>query len=306
MKTDYRGWPNCHRLTNGQVDLVATSDVGPRIIRFGFVGQANLFGEIEGEVGKVGGDTWRLYGGHRLWHSPEAKPRSYHPDNSSIRVEERPHGLTLAQDTESTTGIRKTLEVTLDPDADRATVVHQLRNDNLWPVELAAWALTVMARGGFAIIPQPPYLSHEDCLAPSRPIVQWPYTDMSDPRWRWGRQYITLRQDPKAPSPQKIGVANRENWAAYAVNGDLFIKLFAYVAGAAYPDFGCSVEVFTNSQMLELETLGPLTRLEPGQSLSYAEHWFLYRQVPVENSDPSINSLVLPRAQQALSWGRGS
>jgi hypothetical protein len=214
-------------------------------------------------------------------------------------VKERPQGLTLTQDTESTTGIQKTLEVTLNPDADHVTVVHQLRNDNLWPVELAAWALTVMAKGGFAIIPQPPYLSHEDCVAPSRPIVQWPYTDMSDPRWRWGRHYITLRQDPSAQSPQKIGVANRENWAAYAVNGDLFIKVFAYVAGAAYPDFGSSVEVFTNSQMLELETLGPLTKLEAGESLSYVEHWFLYRQVPVENNDASISSLVLPRAQKA-------
>jgi len=153
MKTEYRGWPNCYRLTNGQVDLIATGDVGPRIIRFGFIGEANVLGEIEGQIGTVGGDTWRLYGGHRLWHSPEAKPRTYHPDNSPVRVDEKRHGLTLTQDTESTTGIQKTLEVRLSPDANHATVVHHLRNDTLWPVELAAWALTVMAKGGFAIIP---------------------------------------------------------------------------------------------------------------------------------------------------------
>ena len=214
-------------------------------------------------------------------------------------MDEKQHGLTLTQDTESTTGIQKTLEVTLNPDANHATIVHHLRNDTLWPVELAAWALTVMAKGGFAIIPQPPYLSHEDCVAPSRPIIQWAYTDMSDPRWHWGHHYITLRQAPSVAGPQKIGVANRENWVACAVNGDLFIKVFAYVAGAAYPDFGSSVEVFANSQMLELETLGPLTRLDPGESLSYVEDWFLYRDVPVENDEGSMGSLLLPRAQEA-------
>ncbi len=49
MTTEYRGWSNCHRVTNGRVELIATGDVGPRIIRFGFTGGANLFGEIEGE-----------------------------------------------------------------------------------------------------------------------------------------------------------------------------------------------------------------------------------------------------------------
>jgi hypothetical protein len=72
------------------------------------------------------------------------------------------------------------------------------------------------------------------------------------------------------------------------------------VAGATYPDFGSSVEVFTNAQMLELETLGPLTQLPPGESLSYVERWFLYRQASVENTDASIGTLVRPRAQEAL------
>ena len=45
QKTDYRGWPNCCRLSNGLIDLIATTDVGPRIIRFGFVGEDNEFKE---------------------------------------------------------------------------------------------------------------------------------------------------------------------------------------------------------------------------------------------------------------------
>jgi len=83
-KYSWGGWSNCIYISNGEVDLVCTTDVGPRIMRYGFVGQKNLFLEIENDMGKKGGDEFRLYGGARLWHAPEANPRSYCPDNRSV------------------------------------------------------------------------------------------------------------------------------------------------------------------------------------------------------------------------------
>ncbi len=69
LKSAYKGWQNCYRMTNGQIELIATTDVGPRIIRFAFVGEDNIFGENPDQVGKTGGEEWRIYGGHRLWHA---------------------------------------------------------------------------------------------------------------------------------------------------------------------------------------------------------------------------------------------
>ena len=43
-----------------------------------------------------------------------------------------------------------------------------------------------------------------------------------------------------------------------------------------YPDFGCSFETFTNNDFLEIETLGPLTKVLPGQTVEQVEHWGLY------------------------------
>jgi hypothetical protein len=300
VKTSYKGWPNCYRMTNGTIELIATQDVGPRIIRLGFVGGDNVFGEMDDQVGKTGGDEWRIYGGHRLWHSPEAKPRSYFPDNFPIEVKEGPNSLTLIQPTEKTTGIQKTIEVTMQPDRNQVVVVHRLRNDNLWPVELAPWALSVMAKTGLAIIPQPAPVPHEKALLPARPLAQWSYTDMSDPRWRWGAKYITLRQDPAVTAPQKIGVGDHENWVACAVKGNLFVKTFQYRERATYPDFGCTVEVFTNADILEVETLGPLTTLEPGQTARHTENWFLFKGVSVGNDDESVDAVVLPKVKEAL------
>ena len=42
-KINYQGWPNSYRMTNGEVELVIIGDIGPRIIRYAFVGGRNLF-----------------------------------------------------------------------------------------------------------------------------------------------------------------------------------------------------------------------------------------------------------------------
>jgi len=37
-KRDYFGWPESYWLSNDEVELVAPSEIGPRIVRYGFVG----------------------------------------------------------------------------------------------------------------------------------------------------------------------------------------------------------------------------------------------------------------------------
>ncbi len=59
---EYGGWKNCVQLSNGDVELIVTTQVGPRVIRYGFVGGQNLFKEYKDQVGKCGGDEWRIYG----------------------------------------------------------------------------------------------------------------------------------------------------------------------------------------------------------------------------------------------------
>ncbi len=62
-----------------------------------------------------------------------------------------------------------------------------------------------------------------------------------------------------------------------------------------YPDFGCSFETFTNAEILELETLGPLTRLRPGETVTHTEHWNLHRGVAVsEWTDAELDRVLLP------------
>jgi len=297
-KIAYGGWDNCYRLANRAVELVVTGDVGPRVIRLASRNGQNLFKEYPSMMGKTGGDEWRIYGGHRLWHSPEAKPRTYFPDNLPVQVTEIKNGLRTLQMVETTTGIQKQMEITLDPAKPHVKVVHRLTNRNLWPVTFAPWALSVMAPGGVEILPQAPFSPHEKSLLAARPIVLWPYTNMADKRWTWGERFIQLRQDPKARKPQKVGLALQDGWAAYVLKGVAFIKRFTHASNAAYPDYGCSFETFTNADMLEVESVGPLVTVEPGKAVQHVEHWFVFDGVKVGTTDASIEKAMAPLIEQ--------
>ncbi|MBC7250699.1 MAG: hypothetical protein H5T62_10495 [Anaerolineae bacterium] len=292
-KITYHGWSHCYRLSSDEVELIVTGDVGPRVIHCGFIGDVNEFGTFEEHLGKSGGTEWRMYGGHRLWHAPEDAVRTYYPDNEPVRVVEEGGTLRAIQPPETTTGIQKEIALTFKA-ANQIEVRHYLRNVGLWPVELAPWALSVMAPGGIGIVPQPRPTSTGGLL-PNRTVALWPYTDMADTRFHWGSQFILLRQDEQAQTPVKIGLSARESWIAYLHRDHLFLKTVEYVEGATYPDLGCSLEMYTNNRMLELETLGPLRMVNPQETIEHVEHWFLFRGVKVEGEDEdAIAEAVLP------------
>ncbi len=299
----YNGWPNCWHLTDGGIDLIVTADVGPRIIRCGWQTGPNLFVELPEHAGLTGGDAWRFYGGHRFWIAPEAVPRTYLPDNAPVAVTPAPDGagLHLAPPVEAATGLQKDLTISLGPKPGQARVTHGLTNHGLWPVELAAWAVSAMAPGGVAVVPLPPRGSHPENLLPTSALVLWPYTDLADPRWVFGRRHVLLHGDPNRREPQKLGALVPDGWVAYAHHDVLFVKRFAPLPGAAYPDLGAQVELFTDGTIVELETLGPLTRLEPGQRLTYTEQWALFPEVPRPQTDAEAAEQVAARAMQVAS-----
>jgi len=163
------------------------------------------------------------------------------------------------------------------------TIVHKATNEGSEPVEIATWGLSVMTPGGLEIMPLPPFGPHPENLLPNRLMVAWAYTDFSDPRWRFGEHFITLRQTEEG-NPTKLGLAHKQKWVGYLTRDALFIKTFDYEEGAVYPDLGCNFETFTNSEMLEIESLSPLKKLAPGESVSHTERWYLFGDIPEPHS----------------------
>lgn len=292
-KVSYLNLPNCYRLTNGSVEVIVPTDIGPRILRYGFPGGENILGEVPEAVIKTELGDFKPWGGHRLWTAPEANPRCYTPENSPIEYETSgEHSIRLMPPIEGHTGIQKEITITLDAEGSGLTVRHKITNHNLWGIDLSVWALTIMNGGGTAILPQEPYRSWDEYLLPARPLVLWHYTDLSDPRWTIGKKYLQLSTDEAVESPQKVGIANKQGWAAYHRRDLLFIKRFSYEEGASYPDYGSNNEIYTAGSFIEIESLAPVSRLEPGMVATHEERWSLYRGVEVERNEESIDAAL--------------
>jgi hypothetical protein len=287
-KITYKDWTNCYRLTNGEMELVAVADIGPRVMRLARVGGPNMFGDVPG----AGEGDWKLYGGHRLWHAPEGMPRSYEPDNDPVEVETADGALRLTEKTEPHTHIQKRIEISLREDDKCATIRHTLFNRGMWPVTLAPWCLTIMQTEGYQICPWP--TGEFTSLQPCGPVTLWPYTDMNDSRLIILTGGVVFHQNPKLSRRLKVGFSSTEGWAAWTKNGDLFVKRFDPVPDAMYPDFGCAVELFCNDIIAELETVAPLTTLDPGESATHVERWYVFGGVDFDGTQEALEKNVLP------------
>jgi hypothetical protein len=297
----YRGWNNTYKLSNGVVELIITADVGPRILFYGFCNGENMFHEVETDAGKTGGSEFRLYGGHRLWVSPEVES-TYYPDNASVAVS--PHGpatrfTARREELPPGTNLQKELEVTLAATGSDVRITHRIRNDDSDAHTLAPWSPTMMGAGGRVILPLPPRIAMDkDHYLPVGVLGIWSFTDLADPRWVLGTAYIQLQhlRHPQGRFREQMGgIYNSAGWGAYFRRGYLFVKRAAVISGAQYPDFGCNFEVFTNPDFIELETLAPLVEVRPGEMVEHVERWRLFAGVPDGEDDAWIESAVVPR-----------
>jgi hypothetical protein len=282
-KTAFGGWTNCLRLANDHAELVITLDVGPRVISYQHLpaGKNVLKANAE-ELGQSGEEVYIARGGHRLWLAPENE-RTYFPDNSPVTHELLPNGVRLENAATAPWHIKKSLTITLAQDSSEVKLEHHAVNAGTGPVTLATWGVTIMEAGGLEIIPRPPMSQHTRNTRPNRLQVLWPYTDTADERWRWGREFITLRQTAHS-SPTKLGLQHRMKWIGYFTRSMLFIKLVEFDENETYPDFGCNFETFSNAKVLQIETLSPLRTLAPGESVSHGEAWHLFGNVPEPHS----------------------
>ena len=228
--------------------------------------------------------------------APEEKPKSYELDNTPITIRRIPDGIRAIQAPGQFTHVQKTMDIALAERRNEVTIVHRLANKGPKPITLAPWALSVMAKRGMAIIPLPKKIRHADRLTNNQNWSIWGYTDFSDPRWTLGARYILFRQDQRR-GLNKLGIAHRPSWIGYWRKETLFVKRFAFKEGANYPDNGVNFEMYADDRILEVESLGPLVTLRPGQTTAHTETWTLHRGVKACRTEEDIDTYVAPLAK---------
>ena len=247
----YENYGRCVRIANAAAEALVTVDVGPRVIKFARTGGVNvMFNDLPREAVNAGADFDRHfypgakflnYGGHRMWLSPESSPETYYPDNDPVPYEIVENGAVFTPKPQAENGVALQIEIRMDSDAPSLDVVHRATNIGKASKTFAPWALTVLDQGGTEIIP-----------------------------------LNTHRQDPDAKAAFKIGFDNFAGRGYYAIGDTVFIKTYyPNHPDGVYPDNGMSFETYTASLFLELETLGELKEMVPGETAAHKENWKL-------------------------------
>ncbi|MCQ2436236.1 MAG: hypothetical protein MJ101_04955 [Clostridia bacterium] len=276
----YKNFGKCLMITNGIIEILTTVDVGPRIIKCNLTGKHNLmFNDIERkvthDVSELYGEdkAWYIYGGHRIWLSPEKFPDTYYPDNDKVVYATTATGAVFKPLRQTNTDLQCELKIEMSPDEPTATITHTITNCGKKDVTGSVWCLSVMDKDGTAIVPMP---QEDTGLLSNRSIVLWPYTKMSDSRAVWGDKYIALRQNSEAKDAFKVGLNNTAHVAAYINKGQAFIKDFdVNHPNGNYPDRGCSCELYTAEYFLECESISEIKTLKRGESMTHTERWRL-------------------------------
>ncbi|MBR7162783.1 MAG: hypothetical protein IKD35_02285 [Clostridia bacterium] len=256
---NYKNFGRCVVLERGGARAMITIDIGPRIIYYG-TDDFNFFCEdIERNVTKEGeffdreykeGERWCLYGGHRVWKSPEDL-YSYTPDNYPVEYE-----MTDDFSGKFVCRVSKKFDYTLTVGIDQngSLNVKNAVKTKCCDEKHHVWALSVMCKNGVLRVP---LNEKKDDLNPVQNLVFWPYDDCRDERYSLDDGVLTIRQTDNS-RPLKLGLSSKKGRAYYTL-GDKTLKITCKTAidqGEGYPDFQCNFESYTNNHILEVEWLG--------------------------------------------------
>ena len=267
-QVEFLGWQEAYQISLGDASMVVVTEIGPRILSLSVGQGSNLLYVNPETVGKGQSDAaWNIYGGHRIWVSPETAA-TYAPDNTSCEVEVVDGKLTVLAPVEAQTGLRKRL--TVGEQDGRFAVEQGVLNtiDQLYTG--AVWALTCVAPTGTVAFPWGRGGGWD-----LKKIVYWKAwlgtgSDVNSQQWHPGPDLFKI-----VPTGEvgKVGTNAPEGWIGLCREDGTFVKSHQWVPSAKYPDEDCSMQVYTCPEFIEMETLSPLTTFYPGQEVVHRELW---------------------------------
>ena len=256
---DYKNYGKCVKFERAGVTALITIDLGPRIIYYGTDTFNFMNEDLDRNVSKGGeffdneykpGETWYLYGGHRVWKSPEDL-YTYTPDNYAVdyTIDEDGFGGTFSCHQSK----RFDYSLIIKMDENGGLSVKNVVKSRCSGEKFYTWALSVVCKGGTLRVP---LNDKVDDLNPVWNLVYWPYDDLKDDRVTLTHDLLTVRQTNK-PNALKLGLYSKKGRAYYTV-GDKTLKWTVETPDekGKYSDFGCNFETYTNEHILEVEWLG--------------------------------------------------
>ena len=251
-----------------------------RVMSFRLRAGENVFWEdrsLDGKHGDTSGKEWVNFGGDKTWPSPEAEwgthtgykqwmpPPAF--DSMPVTATVSGRDVVLTSPVDPFYGVRTVRRIQLYWNRLSITTTYERVSGE--PSKIGVWVITqfkepvavyvgaktnsVFPDGHFKFGPEP-----------------WPQLE------REGR-HIRITRDPTAP--HKMGSdAERLAWVG---EKEICLVTTWRVHDAEYPDRGASAEVYTNpdpKKYVELEMLGPLSLMKPGDSISQTSTYTLQKR----------------------------
>ena len=278
-------------LCTAEVRLVALTAKGPRIAFWGRPGGKNL---LLWQPGKYRRGKWDLMGGHRLWATrpgADEAEETYATDNRPCAVQISPNGFTVTGALDPVQKVRRGFKITAFS-ADLIAVDHFLRNesDMLWSGGLWGLTCTVPSKGVTYTVPlgDGSAWDHATIVA----FRTWGGghggVGFDDQQFSFTKDAMVLK--PSGRENKRMVRADAGIIACYNPAQKLsFIKYSVYQPSGNYP-LGTNLALYVGplNFMVEMETMGPVETVKPGDIAHHREIWRLFGS---EKSAPSAASL---------------
>lgn len=281
-RLNYRGWTNSFSLINAAAEVIVAPEVG-RVMQFRLHGEESAFWENPALYGKAPNPTtsdWLNFGGDKTWPSPQADwpkvgKRGWPPppafDQMPVVASVEGKTMLLTSPVDPWFGIRTRRVLELHDSLPQLTIRTTYEKVEGAPVKAGVWIITQLKDPALVVAPLPEKTKFAEGFdrqsgdtLPADLVVT--------------NGLVTMRRH--ATKSSKIGT---DGDSLVWVGDKTLVKIDSpRVAGAEYPDNGSSAEVYTNGgeswKYVELEMLGPLSELKPGDTLSQTNTYTLFRR----------------------------
>jgi hypothetical protein len=273
-------------MNNGKVAAVVVPEIG-RVMQFGFVGEEGIFWEnraldgriVDGQLITWASKDWVNFGGDKTWPSPEAdwsvftSRKGWRPppafDGWAATVRVKGGTLTLITPADPFYGTIAERRIQLHSSKPEMTITTTYTREKGEPAWIGIWVITQLKEpaGLFAPLPEKSIFPEGFTFLGKNP----------PPSLKVTNGLVTLARNPK--SAHKIGL---DGDSLLWVGEKHILRIDSpRVRKGEYPDKGSSTEIYTNPDPLayiELETLGPLHLMKPGDKIERVNTYTLSRR----------------------------
>ncbi len=295
LLTNYATWTNAVLLNNGLVEAVIVPPAG-RVLQFRFSRASDgAFWENHNLYGQTATPTsWNTegsFGGDKAWPSPQSDwgwppPSGFDGSPQQVAITNGVVVLSSPEDPTYRIRVTRVIELKFDEPVIRITTTFQRTAATTWTnKQLGTWIITQLQEpmGCYVPVPQPSIFTNGYTQLGSGMPAQFLNTN----------GVISFTRDTAAA--HKLGFDSGVLvWIGTNVAMRIDAPRLAGSPASAYPDGGCSTEIYTNpgtnAPYVELESLGPLYSLPVGAQKDFTTTYTLFHRT---QTDPDAEARAI-------------